>query len=462
MDKPEWTAYAVQILVKDYPAKGTKIPELISLGFTPRSISSKAARLNIKQLGYYWTPEDIKLLEDKYPTQGSNIQELRCKGFAETRICSKAQKLGIKFIGSSEGACARWTPKEDDIVRRDYPSLGSNIPSLLSNGRTRATINARAQKLGVTWVMSRGVKITYNNVVYNTAREACEAAGVDTVSFYNASNKMKGSHSPQEIFDYVRNELVTHGYWSESEVELLRENYPDKGADIPELLKKYSATAIRSKAALLGLKHREFESVRFQDKDVSMRTVERYYGVQHGVAAYALREKGISHQQLVDRFIAMHSVVDGVRTRTVISFTAPLEDYINVDGKLWSPAIYYDYFRPRWTMAQFTSAKSRHGLTAQQTLDFLEGRLQLDSFKSDRSMRRARTVRNSDIQRTAFGYVGTDGHTYCFVQCSKCNRVQLMTDNVFHAFVHDTVKCVEREVPTHILLPSIFKHKTSG
>lgn len=461
MDKPEWTAYTVEILIRDYPAKGTKIPELISLGFTPRSISSKAARLKIKQLGRYWTPEDIELLEDKYPTQGSNIQELRCKGFTETKICSKAQKLGIKFIGSSEGAYARWTSEEDNIVRRDYPSLGSNISSLLSKGRTRATINARAQKLGVTWVMSRGVKITYNNVVYNTASEACEAAGVDATSFYYASNKMKGSHSPQEIFDYVRNELVTHGYWSESEVELLRENYANKGADIPELLKKYSATAIRSKAALLGLKNREFGAVRFQDEYVSMRTVERYYGIQHGVSAYALREKGISHQQLVDRLIAMHSVIDGVRTCTVISFTAPLENYISVGDKLWSPSIYHDHYRPKWTVMQFKSAKSKHKLTAQQTLDFLEGRLSLDSFKSEVSMRRARTIRNSDILRTAFGYVGTDGHTYYFVQCSKCNRVQLMPDNVFHAFVHDTVKCVEREVPTSILLPGIFKRETS-
>lgn len=447
-----WTEKAIEILKRDYPRKGVEIPELLAHGFTPKAIRTRASILGVRKLRLLWMPEDIEILTAKYEVHGSDIQELLDRGFTDLQIHEKARGLGIGMDSSSSRKCVRWTPEEDEIIRQEYPTAGTAITSLLDKGRTRASIFARARAIGVVWNTTRVMEITYSGIQYKTATDACKAAGIDVRSFYCASNRMKEDYTPQEIFDYVRTELTLYNRWSESDIKLLQENYKDKGADIPELLKKYSASAIRSKAANLGLKHVEFGSVRFQGKDVSMRTVERFYNLQHGIVSYAARH-GISRQQLVDRFERMHIAVNGNQIRTVESFTRPFKDYIQCDEKLWSPTIYKKWYSPLWEPEQLMHVKRKYKLTAQQALDYLEGRLSLDTSANKAAERISHTGRNSNIKGTAFGYQGLDGRNYYFVQCSKCNRIQIIPDSALPLFVHNDLVCRLREVPAGIQLP---------
>lgn len=94
-----------------------------------------------------WTKEEIEILRKYYPTEGTNVID-RLDGRTKDTIAAKAQKLGIKLNNY-------WTEKEIQILKEWYPKYGSDICNFLPN-KTKAMIRNKAQNLKIS-IKERGI-----------------------------------------------------------------------------------------------------------------------------------------------------------------------------------------------------------------------------------------------------------------------------------------------------------------
>jgi len=112
-----------------------------------------------------------------------------------------------KDIGGGTGAGYDWTKEEIGILKEKYPRKGSNIEELIEQGRTRKGIRRKAQKM--------------ENL-------ACK----------------------------VSHEVSSSRKWTNGELKLLREKYPENGTDIERLIDRgRSKDAIAQKAHKMGVKY---------------------------------------------------------------------------------------------------------------------------------------------------------------------------------------------------------------
>ena len=104
-----------------------------------------------------WTRSYIKILRREYPAKGSSIPELR-RRFSRETIRSKAKKLKIKvnkkwrqrhFDNTLEKyRIIRWGRKERAILKREYPKIGIKVKRLLRKF-TKAAIKQKASVLKI-------------------------------------------------------------------------------------------------------------------------------------------------------------------------------------------------------------------------------------------------------------------------------------------------------------------------
>lgn len=148
MGKIKWTGYQLDILRKEYPEKGTNIPELRKK-FSKSAIVTKAYRLKIpykymKRFEHHkWTEEEIDILKEEYPTKGVKIPFL-VERHGKGGVDGKARSLGLKC----DFAKNEWTEEELKILKKYYPIKGYNIPELLKT-RSRSSIIQKAMKLKI-------------------------------------------------------------------------------------------------------------------------------------------------------------------------------------------------------------------------------------------------------------------------------------------------------------------------
>jgi hypothetical protein len=138
-----------------------------------------------------WTKEDINNLKTKYPKNGTKIPELTDK-FSVSAIKTKARILNIKK--------QTWTEEEIKILKEKYQKNGCKIPELLNN-KTQSSIVCKAHKLGI---------------------------------------KSNVRSIPRK--------------WTDERIHKLKQDYKQKGTDIPELLEIFSRNAIMIAARNLNLK----------------------------------------------------------------------------------------------------------------------------------------------------------------------------------------------------------------
>ncbi len=150
MGKIQWTGYHLDLLRKEYPEKGINIPELRKK-FSISGIRTKAHRLgihynNITLSKYHkWTKQEIEIIKKEYPKKGVNIPNL-IERHGKGGIESKARNLGIRCDFASK----QWTKKEDKLLVGNYSELGTKIPDLLKT-RTSRAIMQRARILSITF-----------------------------------------------------------------------------------------------------------------------------------------------------------------------------------------------------------------------------------------------------------------------------------------------------------------------
>ena len=144
-------------------------------GRTKSQINNRAAILGYSKPRFNWTDEKVELLQRHYPEQGVKCSKLI--GCSEIACGQMAHKLGISFKKQeAKPKAARvkfaWTAEEDELIRTVYPKSIDDCAIKLSN-RSRASIVARAKKLGVVYVgTERIVKCVELNIPYTLTEAA--------------------------------------------------------------------------------------------------------------------------------------------------------------------------------------------------------------------------------------------------------------------------------------------------
>lgn len=94
-------------------------------------------------MGKAWSNQELEVLEKHWVTGGYNAVKDMLKGRSRTSIQSKAQKIGLKCNALT------WTEEEDNIIREYWGAKGYNGVKDLLPRRTRGSITCRAKLLGV-------------------------------------------------------------------------------------------------------------------------------------------------------------------------------------------------------------------------------------------------------------------------------------------------------------------------
>jgi len=188
-----WTLEDIEILKQEYPKNGANIPQLLGR-YKIESIKWKAVKLKLNIERPEWTANEIELLKKEFPTRGTKIAGL--EHYSKSAIQSQAAKCDITYE-------KRWTPERIELLKKEYPKLGPNIPNITEAGFAKHAIEKMASRLGI--------KRDRSTIQYSKADK-----------------------------------------WATDDVETLKDQFPDQGAAIPELLQKYSKSSINAKARTLG------------------------------------------------------------------------------------------------------------------------------------------------------------------------------------------------------------------
>lgn len=244
-----WSEEEVDILRQEYPVYGACIPKLLNL-HTKNEIRRKAGDIGlcVRDKAAQWASQYVDILREKYPKQGSNIPEL-LNVFTRKQIYAKAYMLHLTNIRRYSN---RYTEQELQLLRDKYPLCGANIPELLEQ-HTTGSISAKTYELGL--------RITKQN----TGRKPKWTT--DQVELLMQEYPLHGSNIPKLLESYsddsirakahsmgLHYKIRAEGKYTEQEIKTLKEEYPLHGTNIPELLKRHTVKSIAGKAYHLGLR----------------------------------------------------------------------------------------------------------------------------------------------------------------------------------------------------------------
>ena len=95
---------------------------------------------------YVWDADRLSVLQEYFPKGGYKLVYEKLNGEVSVEyIRGKARELGLKYSDSRW-----WTPEEDEIIIKYYPTMGCKVNCYLPN-RSNSGIMNRAKKLNITY-----------------------------------------------------------------------------------------------------------------------------------------------------------------------------------------------------------------------------------------------------------------------------------------------------------------------
>lgn len=178
------------------------------------------------------------------------IQLSQKYNFQEQTIQNNFKKYGIK-IGKS--TARKFTQDEVDNIIIDYTNGLKPYELAKKYDRNSGTIIGKLQSLGI-----------YKNSIYHFTKEDIEFLKIHYPNNDWEEIYARFPNTTKASIQTKMNKLNIHTknyFWTDSDIELLKNNYPHMNGNIKDLVKlfnnKYTYTAIMSKAQKLGLKARE-------------------------------------------------------------------------------------------------------------------------------------------------------------------------------------------------------------
>lgn len=207
---------------------------------------------------FKWTEEDLNLLREQYPLVGSKIPELR-KKFTTKQINNRAVNLQLVKHDNHVGK-NNWNAYQESLLRERYPYVGYNIPELLqvfSIGQIRN----KAHYLGLK---SYNVWTSFER---NLLIKEYPTKGYNIPELLDRFPKTSIINKAGRLGLKRRKPLL----WTPKMVELLKAKYSELGSDIPELLVTLTKDQIRGKASSLGLKRVDSTTpIRFTKDEIAI------------------------------------------------------------------------------------------------------------------------------------------------------------------------------------------------
>lgn len=158
-----WTLKEDTYVKEKYKEIGAK--GLIDQGFledrTLNAIRSRAKKLKVTYNNpNHWSPSEVQILKDHYHEFGASVMVATgmIEGRGEQALTSKAQSLGL--TSSTQGDT--WTPEEEAIMRKWYPTEGPGgiyRKALLGSERTYRAIQSKATVMGLGYGNRNNQKI---------------------------------------------------------------------------------------------------------------------------------------------------------------------------------------------------------------------------------------------------------------------------------------------------------------
>ena len=250
----DWTEEEIKILKEKYAIYGYEIPELLGR-HTKDGIHTMAKRLGMFKYKK-WSVEDVEILKKYYPLKGTNIPELLDRGHTISSIKGKVNRLKLDFSNKKI-----WEENDILLLKEKYPTQGSNIPELLEKFSINA-IGTKARSLGLNFLRNKSSRLW-------TDKE---------IEILKEYYPLKGTNIPELLEKYRKNQITYKAAllglskskinFKEEDIEILKEKFPTQGSNIPELLEKYSRYRILSEAKKLNLNY--FRKNEWTEEDIKI------------------------------------------------------------------------------------------------------------------------------------------------------------------------------------------------
>lgn len=183
-----------------------------------------------------WSEEEDNIIRENYPTMGSNVYTL-LSNRTRCAVTARAAILNISFIN-------RWRPEEDKILIEMYPSIGSEVYKYIK-GRTKLACKRRALILGVTYDDQDKWTPEEDDILI----KHYPIIGRDVASMLTNRSKNACKHRARALG--IQYDDTTS--WSQEEDQIIIDNYPTMGSDIYKLLPGRSVDSCYTRARKLGV-----------------------------------------------------------------------------------------------------------------------------------------------------------------------------------------------------------------
>ena len=229
-----------------------------------------------------WTPEEDDVIRREYPTRGVACVD-KLPGRTTQSIATRANRLGIKYTMN------RWTPEEDDIIRREYPTRGVACVDKLP-GRATKSIAARANALGVKYNMNRWTP-EEDDIIrreYPTRGVAC----VDKLPGRTTHSITTRAHSLG---------VKKFNAWTSKEDDIIRQEYPTRGVACVDKLPGRNEKDVSYRATKLGVKKhnawtpKEDDIIRREYPIIGIACADKLPGRNKKAVSYRAIKLGLKH-----------------------------------------------------------------------------------------------------------------------------------------------------------------------
>ncbi len=149
-NKVRWTKEEVDILVNNYAEVGVAGCQKLGLNRSYTSIESKVANLRLWNKDSKWTDKENEILIKYYPTEGSEGCKKRGINRSEQAIKGRAVKFKInKKVRKNITETIKWTLQDMQILEKYYPIGGATLCKKNGLLKSDNCIYAKARRLGL-------------------------------------------------------------------------------------------------------------------------------------------------------------------------------------------------------------------------------------------------------------------------------------------------------------------------
>lgn len=309
------------------------------------------------------------------------------------------------------------------------------------------------RELGQHTLERRGVAMQSATVQYKgellSQKEACLRADV-SLSGLQFLRRRYGMSS-QEAFECLLSRKQD-STWTADRIHILRENFMQRGADIPELMYHFGAKEIKDKACELGLRGPNNPDTVLDGTVIPYAEALVAMGVAESTAKDCRTKYGWTPQEVISRLSKYHlRLPDGSYMRTAKFFFRGKEDYICAEGKLWdATAFCRSHNFPE--ISVLTNLRNNHKMTLNQAYEYCcIHRGEIESGPPAISI----SLRSTNLKLVHSAYTGTDGLKYYFAACTTCERILLLSSKQIVEFKHGEL-CNVMQVPEGACIPKCF------